>query len=89
MDDSYRCMAKTTTYKVTQFSHSVVSNSLQRHGLQHTMPPCPSPTPGVLFFFFFELCSPLLATKIEGIYCTIWVVIDYNWRILYSNTDNL
>ena len=29
------------------FSHSVVSNSLQPHGLQHTRPPCPSPTPGV------------------------------------------
>ena len=30
-----------------QFSHSVVSDSLQPHGLQHTKPPCPSPTPGV------------------------------------------
>ena len=30
-----------------QFSHSVVSDSLQPHGLQHTSPPCPSPTPGV------------------------------------------
>ena len=29
-----------------QFSHSVVSNSLQPHGLQHTRLPCPSPTPG-------------------------------------------
>ena len=29
-----------------QFSHSVVSNSLRTHGLQHTRPPCPSPTPG-------------------------------------------
>jgi len=29
-----------------QFSHSVVSNSLWLHGLQHTRPPCPSPTPG-------------------------------------------
>ena len=28
-----------------QFSHSVVSNSLQPHGLQHTRIPCPSPTP--------------------------------------------
>ena len=27
-----------------QFSHSVVSNSLWPHGLQHTWPPCPSPT---------------------------------------------
>ena len=30
-----------------QFSHSVVSTSLGPHGLQHTRPPCPSPTPGV------------------------------------------
>ena len=29
-----------------QFSCSVVSDSLQPHGLQHTRPPCPSPTPG-------------------------------------------
>ena len=29
------------------FNHSVVSNSLQPHGLQHTRLPCPSPTPRV------------------------------------------
>ena len=29
-----------------QFSRSVMSNSLQPHGLQHTRPPCPSITPG-------------------------------------------
>ena len=29
-----------------QFSRSVVSNSLQPHGLQYARPPCPSPTPG-------------------------------------------
>ena len=28
-----------------QFSHSVVSDSLQTHVPQHTRPPCPSPTP--------------------------------------------
>ena len=32
---------------VSQFSHSVVSDSLQPHGLQHARPPCPSPAPGV------------------------------------------
>ena len=31
----------------SQFSRSVVSDSLQPQGLQHTRPPCPSPTPGV------------------------------------------
>ena len=30
-----------------QFSHSVVSNSLWPHRLQHTRPSCPLPTPGV------------------------------------------
>ena len=30
-----------------QFSCSVMSDSLRPHELQHTRPPCPSPTPGV------------------------------------------
>ena len=30
-----------------QFSHSVMSNSVWPHELQHARPPCPSPTPGV------------------------------------------
>ena len=29
-----------------QFSHSIVSDSLQPHGLQQARPPCPSPIPG-------------------------------------------
>ena len=29
-----------------QFNHSVMSNSLQPHELQHARPPCLSPTPG-------------------------------------------
>ena len=32
---------------VLQFSHSVVSDSLQPHESQHARPPCPSPSPGV------------------------------------------
>ena len=34
-------------YFSVQFSHSVVSNSLQPHEPQHARPPCPSPTPRV------------------------------------------
>ena len=30
-----------------QFSHSVVSDSLRPHELQHARPPCPSRTPGI------------------------------------------
>ena len=33
-------------FSLVQFSHSVVSNSFRPHGLKHTRPPCPSPTPG-------------------------------------------
>ena len=33
--------------KHVQFSRSVVSDSLRPHELQHTRPPCPSPTRGV------------------------------------------
>ena len=33
-------------FSSVQFSRSVVSDSLQPHELQHTRPPCPSPTPG-------------------------------------------
>ena len=36
-----------TETSVSQFSRSVLSDSLQLHGLQHTRPPCPSSTPGV------------------------------------------
>ena len=37
---------KNSNHVVLQFSRSVVSDSLQPHGLQHTKLPCPSPTPG-------------------------------------------
>ena len=37
--------AVSLTNNSVQFSHSVVSNSLQPHGLQHTRPLCPSPAP--------------------------------------------
>jgi len=52
-----------------QFSRSVVSDSLQSHGLQHARLSCPLPTPGVYSVLFIEsvipsnhfiLCHPLL-----------------------------
>ena len=36
-----------STYMLLVFSRSVVSDSLQLHGLQHARPPCPSPAPRV------------------------------------------
>ena len=51
-----------------QFSRSVVPDSLQPHGLQHTRPPCPSPTSRVYQTYVhwvgdaiqIILCHPLL-----------------------------
>ena len=38
-----------TYYTISvQFSHSVMSDSLWPHGLQHARPPCPSPSPALI-----------------------------------------
>ena len=38
---------KGAVIQFSQFSRSVMSDSLRPHESQHTRPPCPSPTPGV------------------------------------------
>ena len=45
----YSCLfcCRSTDHQSVQFSHSVMSDSLQLHELQHARPPCPSPTPGI------------------------------------------
>ena len=40
------------------FSHSVMSYSLQPHGLQHPRFPCPSPSPSLLRFLSIALVMP-------------------------------
>ena len=57
-------------FSSVQFSRSVVSDSLEPHGLQHARPPCPSPTPraysklmsieSVMPSNHLILCCPLL-----------------------------
>ena len=49
-------MAQASMQLSVQFSHSVMSDSLRPHELQHARPPCPSPTPGVLFFSIKTKC---------------------------------
>ena len=48
-ENSWSCTKNTLLRCVhsVQFSRSVVSDSLRPHELQHTRPPCPSPTPRV------------------------------------------
>ena len=43
----FNVLFKCIQFSSVQFSHSVVSDSLQPHEWQHARPPCPSPTPGV------------------------------------------
>ena len=43
---SFKLLSVTLISFIPQFSCSVVSYSLWPHGLQHTRPPCPSPTLG-------------------------------------------
>ena len=38
---------KSVQFSSLKFSHSVVSDSLRPHGLEHSRPPCPLPTPRV------------------------------------------
>ena len=49
-----------------QFSHSVVSDSLQPHGLQHARPPCPSPTPSVYSHscLLSRWCHPTISSSV-------------------------
>ena len=42
----FRTLVKSLPFSSVHFSHLVVSNSLQPHGLQHARLPCPLPTPG-------------------------------------------
>ena len=49
-----------------QFSHSVMSDSLSPHGLQHTRPPCLSPTPRVYQNScpLSQWCHPIISSSV-------------------------
>ena len=49
-----------------QFSRSVVSDSLRPHGLQHTRPPCPSPTPRAYSnsCLLSQWCHPTISSSV-------------------------
>ena len=53
------------------FSHSVVSSYFRPHGLQHTRPPCPSPTP-VVYWNSCPLsrwCHPTISSSVIPFSC--------------------
>ena len=51
---------------VSQFTHSVVSDSLWPHGLRHARPPCPSPTPGTCSnsCLLSRWCHPAISSSV-------------------------
>ena len=56
----------------SQFSRSVLSDSLQPHESQHTRPPCPSPTPGVQSDSrpLSHWCHPAISTSVLPFSCS-------------------
>ena len=66
------------------FSHSVVPDSLQPHGLQHSRPPCPSPTPRLYSNScpLSQWCRPTISSSVipsNGLSCenrasSVWKV---------------
>ena len=53
--------------ETVQFSRSVVSDSLWPHELQHTRPPCPSPTPRVYpnpCWWLSQWCHPTISSSV-------------------------
>ena len=54
------------TFRSVHFSHSVMSDSLRPHELQHARPPCPSPTPGVHpnSYASSQWCHPAITSSV-------------------------
>ena len=55
-----------TNFSSVQFSRSVVSDSLQHHGLQHARPPCPSAIPQACSNScpWSQWCHPTIASSV-------------------------
>ena len=61
-------------YSIPQFSCSVVSNSLQPHGLQHARLSCPSPTPRVCGNScpLSQWCHPTISCSVVPFSSCLW-----------------
>ena len=70
-----------------QFSYSVMSNSLQPHGLQHARLPCPSPTSGAC-----SISCPLVGDAVQPshLLCSLLLLLPIPPRIrVFSNESDL
>ena len=64
--DTCCIMNETWQHSVSQFSYSVLSDSLQPHGLQHTSLPYPSPIPGACSNLCpsHQWCNPIISCSV-------------------------
>ena len=69
--EEYLAHGKYYVVVVSQFSHSVVSNSLWPHGLQHSRLPCSLPTPGVCSNSCpsSQWCHPTISSSVVPFSC--------------------
>ena len=69
--EEYLAYGKYYVVVVSQFSHSVVSNSWWPHGLQHSRLPCSSPTPGVCSNSCpsSQWCHPTISSSVVPFSC--------------------
>ena len=67
----YISSLKMSFHPIVQFSCSVMSDSLQTHGLQHTRLPCPSPTPGTCSdsCSLSRWCHPTISSSVVPFSC--------------------
>ena len=61
-----KCTINVMHVSSIQFSHSVILDSLQPHGMQHTRLPRPSPTPGVYPYSWplSRWCHPAISSSV-------------------------
>ena len=78
----YICFFFTKSTSV-QFSHSVMSDSLRPHGLQHTRLPCTSPTPGADWVFSNESVLRIRWPKYWSFSFTISPSKEYSGQISF------
>ena len=60
----YLCVLWVLRLMQLQFSHSVMSDSLRPHGLQHARLSCPSPTPRNYLWPLSWWCHPIISSSV-------------------------
>ena len=66
LDNRKKINMNTFQFSLVQFIHSVMSDSLRSHELQHARPPCPSPTPRVHsnLYPLSRWCHPAISSSV-------------------------